>query len=81
MGRRGKGKAVKKNHHRPGHGDEGDDMVKAPHSFVVPLGKTGKCVRELAADFRSVIEMFRLSMDSCSCVKARNCLLIEKKFT
>ena len=54
MGRRGKGKAVKKNQHRPGHGEEGDDMVKAPHSFVVPLGKTGKCVRELAADFRSV---------------------------
>ena len=58
MGRRGKGKAVKKNQHRPGHGEEGDDMVKAPHSFVVPLGKTGKCVRELAADFRSVIQEF-----------------------
>ena len=60
MGRRGKGKAVRKNQHRPGHGDEGDDMVKATHSFVVPLGKTGKCVRELAADFRSVIRIVSL---------------------
>ena len=64
MGRRGKGKAVKKNQHRPGHGEEGDDMVKAPHSFVVPLGKTGKCVRELAADFRSVIQGFLQTRES-----------------
>ena len=64
MGRRGKGKAVKKNQHRPAHGDEGDDMVKAPHSFVVPLGKPGKCVRELAADFRSVNEIFLLFEES-----------------
>ena len=58
MGRKGKGKAVKKNAHRPSNGDENEDLLKAPHSFVVPLGKTGKCVRELAADFRRVMEPF-----------------------
>ena len=60
-GKRRKGKAIRKNAHRPGHGDEQDDLVKAPHSFVVPLGKTGKCVRELATDFRKVMEPFTAS--------------------
>lgn len=61
MARKRKGRAVKKNAHRPGHGEEEDDKVKAPHSFVVPLGKTGKCVKELTADFRRVMEPFTAS--------------------
>jgi ribosome biogenesis protein SSF1/2 len=61
MGKKGKGRAVKRNAHRPGHGNEEDEVSRAPHSFVVPLGKTSKCVRELVSDFRHVMEPFTAS--------------------
>lgn len=52
---------MRKNAHKPGKDGEEDEVSKAPHSFVVPLGKTGKCVRELVADFRRVMEPFTAS--------------------
>ena len=58
MGRKRKGKAVRKNAHKPGHGEEEDDLSRAPHSFVVPLGKASKCIKELVSDFRHVMEPF-----------------------
>lgn len=61
MGRRRKGKATRKNAHKPSQEGEEDEVSKAPHSFVVPLGKTGKCVRELVTDFRKVMEPFTAS--------------------
>ena len=62
MGRRRKGKATRKNPHMAAHNnDENEDAFKAPHSFVVPLGKTGKSVKELVIDFRKVMEPFTAS--------------------
>ena len=61
MGRKRKGKAVRKNAHQSSKEEENEDVSKAPHSFVVPLGKTGKCVRELVADFRKVMEPYTAS--------------------
>ena len=34
--------------------EEEDDVSRAPHSFVVHRGKTGKFVQELCKDFRKV---------------------------
>ena len=58
MGRKRKGRSVRKNPQRPGTGNEDEEISKAPHSFVVPLGKTGKSVKELVSDFRKVMEPF-----------------------
>jgi len=62
MGKR-KGKSVRKNGHvgaGPG-GEEPEELSRAPHSFVVHRGKTGKYVQELAKDFRQVMEPFTAS--------------------
>ena len=56
MGRR-KGKSVRKNK-RVGVENEEEDLSRAPHSFVVHRGKTGKFVQELANDFRRVMEPY-----------------------
>ncbi len=58
MGRKRKGRSVKRNPQQKGKVEENEEVTKAPHSFVVPLGKTGKSVRELASDFRRVMEPF-----------------------
>ena len=56
MGKR-KGKSVRKNK-RVGVEGEEEDLARAPHSFVVHRGKTGKFVQELANDFRQVMEPY-----------------------
>merc|ERR1711988_79 len=62
MPRRRKGRAVKKNAHlKNGQDNETDEVARAPHSFVVPLGKASKCVKELVSDFRKVMEPFTAS--------------------
>ena len=61
MGRRRKGKATRKNAHMTAQNDQNEEALKAPHSFVVPLGKTGKSVKELVTDFRKVMEPFTAS--------------------
>ena len=54
MGKR-KGRSVRKNKQVAGAaGEEGEEVTKAPHSFVVHRGKTGKYVQELCRDFRQV---------------------------
>ena len=54
MGKR-KGRSVRKNKQVAGAGaEEGEELTKAPHSFVVHRGKTGKYVQELCKDFRQV---------------------------
>jgi len=64
MGKR-KGRSVRKNKQLGTAGNEGgdepEDLARAPHSFVVHRGKTGKFVQELAADFRKVMEPFTAS--------------------
>jgi len=62
MGKR-KGKSVRKNKQVGigAKGDEPDELARAPHSFVVHRGKTGKFVQELASDFRQVMEPYTAS--------------------
>jgi len=60
MPRRRKGKSQRKNVHKLGE-EEDADVSRAPHSFVVPLGKASKCVKELVSDFRKVMEPFTAS--------------------
>jgi len=59
MGRR-KGRCSRKNKH-VGAEAEAEELTAAPHSFVVHRGKTGKFVKELASDFRQVMEPFTAS--------------------
>ena len=62
MTRRRKGKSVRKNAQTSGQADKNEDEIsRAPHSFVVPLGKASKCVKELVSDFRKVMEPFTAS--------------------
>ena len=42
-------------------GEEPEELSRAPHSFVVHRGKTGKYVQELAKDFRQVMEPYTAS--------------------
>lgn len=61
MGRKRKGKSARKNKQvgvGGAAGDEPEELSRAPHSFVVHRGKTGKFVQELASDFRQVMEPF-----------------------
>jgi len=44
MGKKRKGKAVRKNKSRNA-GEEDTEVVHAPHSFVIQRGKTGKYVQ------------------------------------
>lgn len=60
MGRR-KGKSVRKNKQVGAKVEEPEELSRAPHSFVVHRGKTGRFVQELAADFRQVMEPYTAS--------------------
>jgi len=60
MGRK-KGKSVRKNKQVGKAVVEPDEFTRAPHSFVVHRGKTGKFVQELAKDFRQVMEPYTAS--------------------
>ena len=59
-----KGKTTKKNQNKAGgpavEGDR-DERSKAPHSFVIHRGKTGKCVQDLTSDVRKVMEPYTAS--------------------
>lgn len=54
-----KGKSVRKNKHVSNA--EPEEITKAPHSFVVHRGKTGKFVENLTKDFRKVMEPYTAS--------------------
>ncbi|XP_078051063.1 brix domain-containing protein peter pan isoform X2 [Augochlora pura] len=56
MGRRKKGRCVKKNKHI--NLEENPDLVKAPHSFVIHRGLPGEHIAELTRDFRKIMEPF-----------------------
>ncbi|XP_015428489.1 PREDICTED: protein Peter pan [Dufourea novaeangliae] len=56
MGRRKKGRCVKKN--KQINLDENPELVKAPHSFVIHRGLPGEHVAELTKDFRRIMEPF-----------------------
>jgi len=62
MGKR-KGRAVRKNKQvsAGAGGEEPEELSRAPHSFVVHRGKTGKYVQELTKDFRQVMEPYTAS--------------------
>ncbi|TRY74758.1 hypothetical protein TCAL_00734 [Tigriopus californicus] len=57
MGRKKRGKTVKRNHAVLSQENE-DSLGQNPHSFVIHRGKVGKYVQELAKDFRRVMEPF-----------------------
>jgi len=57
--RKRKGKTVKKNQ-ASAEGDA-DERTKAPHSFVIHRGKTGKYVQDLTDDVRKVMEPYTAS--------------------
>jgi len=59
-----KGKSVRKNKHI--NDVESEEITKAPHSFVVHRGKTGKFVENLTKDFRKVMEPY-----TATSIKAR----------
>ena len=56
MGRRKKGRCVKKN--KQIDIEENPDVVQAPHSFVIHRGLPGEHIRELTKDFRRIMEPF-----------------------
>lgn len=60
MGRRKKGKCVKKN---PASKEslEPENLVKAPHSFVIHRGHCSKDLIDLTKDFRKIMEPFTAS--------------------
>ena len=55
--RKRKGRAVRKNRSKDAE-TRAEDESRAPHSFVMHRGKTGKSVQELTADFRKVMEPY-----------------------
>ena len=57
--RKRKGKTVKKNQSSStGPDGDKDERTKAPHSFVIHRGKTGKYVQDLTNDVRKVMEPY-----------------------
>ena len=56
-----KGRTVRKNKQVTVVADQEDEVAKAPHSFVIHQGKTGKFVQELCKDFRKVMEPYTAS--------------------
>ncbi|KAJ8679028.1 hypothetical protein QAD02_014815 [Eretmocerus hayati] len=56
MGRSKKGRCVKRNKHVDK--TEREELVKAPHSFVIHRGLPGEHIVELTKDFRKVMEPF-----------------------
>ncbi len=58
MGRRRRGRSVRRNTAHSSTKNAGDDeaLARAPHSFVVHKGAVGKAVAELVRDFRRVME-------------------------
>jgi len=61
MGGKRKGRCSRKNKNLGGSKEEPEDLVRAPHSFVVHRGKVGKFVKDLTSDFRQVMEPFTAS--------------------
>lgn len=59
MGRRKKGRCVKRN--KQVNSDEKPELVKAPHSFVIHRGLPGEHIVELTRDFRRIMEPFTAS--------------------
>nr|XP_050849300.1 protein Peter pan [Vespula vulgaris] len=59
MGHRKKGRCVKRN--KQLNIEEKEDLVKAPHSFVIHRGLPGEHIIELTKDFRRVMEPFTAS--------------------
>lgn len=56
-----KGKTVRKNRQTAVMLEANDEVARAPHSFVVHHGKTGKFIQELCKDFRKVMEPYTAS--------------------
>lgn len=64
--RKRKGRCVKKNTNVK---NEPEELVQAPHSFVIHRGLPGNNIVELTKDFRKVMEPF-----TAATLKARNLL-------
>lgn len=58
MGKKKRGRSVKKN---PNRSIESDELVSAPHSFIIHKGLSGGHTLELTKDFRKVMEPFTAS--------------------
>lgn len=60
--RKRKAKSTKKNQNSSeGPDGDKDEPSKAPHSFVIHRGKTGKYVQDLTSDVRKVMEPYTAS--------------------
>lgn len=55
MGKRKRGRCVKRNKNV---NNEPEELVQAPHSFVIHKGLPGGHILELTKDFRKVMEPF-----------------------
>lgn len=58
MARKRKGRSVRKNNNQE---KEPEDLVQAPHSFVIHRGVPGGHIDEITQDFRKVMEPFTAS--------------------
>lgn len=57
MGKRKKGRCAKRNANKA----EPEELVQAPHSFVIHKGLPGPHISELTRDFRKIMEPFTAS--------------------
>lgn len=64
MGKRKRGRSVRNN---TNVNSEPEDLVKAPHSFVIHKGLPGGHLLELTKDFRKVMEPFTASSLKVNC--------------
>lgn len=85
MGKRKRGRCVKKNQN---NNIESDEVIQAPHSFVIHRGLSGGHTLELTKDFRKVMEPFTASslkvsykigilLDNSSLKLIRDCRLLS----
>lgn len=56
MARKKKGRSLKKNHQVAG--EEGAEVLQAPHSFVIHRGLACPYIQDLTMDFRRIMEPF-----------------------
>lgn len=55
MGKKKIGRSVKRNPNRAG---EAEELIKAPHSFIIHKGVPGGNIIELTRDFRKLMDPF-----------------------
>lgn len=77
--KKGKGRSVKRNQNVT---QEPEELIQAPHSFVIHKGVPGGHILELTKDFRKVMEPFTASSLKVICIvhKISNKSLMIQRF-